>query len=467
MSLYSPISLLVTLAWIPVVLILFSRFPPQRAAVICFIVAWLYLPVIYFPMPGIPDLTKMNATCYGILLATIIFDAGRLTSFRPSLLDLPMLIWCLCPYASSITNGLGAYDGFSGALDQTVTWGVPYFLGRLYLGDLAGMRQLAIGIFVGGLSYVPFCLIEGRTSPQFHRWVYGYHAFADFSQSYRLGGYRPLVFMSHGLMVGAWMMAATLIGIWLWRTGVITQVRNIPMKQLVIVLFLTFLWCRSTGAYTLLAMGLALMYCSKWLRTALPVLLLIVGMYLYLYFNAMTETYFTDQLVAGMELVFPKERVESVEFRFNNEEKLADKARRRIVFGWGGYGRNRIYEMDWKGDLVDVSITDSLWIIAFGINGAVGLFSITTSLLLPVTCLFIFRYPPNTWSHRKVAPVAVLAVVLTLYMLDCILNSMINPIFALVSGGISGVVQTAPSINQLTRTRSSLPQRSLAQPRQN
>ncbi len=467
MSLYSPQALLVMFCWIPAVLYFFMRFPPQRAVIVSFIVAWLYLPVVNFPLPGIPDLTKMSGTCYGILLATVIFDAGRITSFKPGWLDLPMLIWCLCPYASSMTNGLGAYDGFSAALDQTVTWGVPYFLGRIYLGDLAGVRQLAVGIFVGGLTYIPLCLIESRLSPQMHRWVYGYLASPDFNQAYRLGGYRPTVFMSHGLMVGGWMMAATLCGIWLWKTGVIKQLWNIPIKQLVIVLTITFVLCRSTGAYTLLAIGLVLIFVSKGLRTALPVLLLIVSMCIYLYVNAMTETYFTDQLVSAMSKVFPKERVESMEFRFNNEEMLSDKARKRIVFGWGGYGRNRVYALDWKGELVDISVTDSLWIIAFGVNGAVGLGSITASLLLPPASLFVLRYPASSWSHRKVAPVVVLAVVLTLYMLDCIMNAMTNPIFALVSGGISGVVLNETGTNQVTGDRSSVPRRSLAQPRQN
>lgn len=461
----SPQALLVMLCWIPAVLYIFMRFPPQRAVIVSFIVAWLYLPVVNIPLPGIPDLTKMSATCYGVLLATLLFDAGRITSFKPGWLDLPMLIWCFCPFASSMANGLGAYDGFSSALDQTVTWGVPYFLGRIYLGNLSGLRQLAVGVFVGGLSYVPLCLIESRLSPQMHRWVYGYHASAGFDQSYRLGGYRPTVFMNHGLAVGAWMMAATLAGIWLWKTGTIKQLWDIPMNWLVITLLITFVLCRSTGAYALLVIGVVLIFLSNWLRTALPVLLLLLSMCIYLYINSMTETYFTDQLVSAMSKVFPEERVASAEFRFNNEEILADKARQRVVFGWGGYGRNRVFARDWKGDLVDITVTDSLWIIAFGVNGIVGLSSITASMLLPVASLFVLRYPASTWSHRKIAPVAVLALVLALYMLDCILNAMTNPIFALSSGGISGIVLSDTATNQVTGNRSSVSRRSLAQQR--
>lgn len=161
----TPLVYLVMFGWIPFVFYLFMRFPPQRAVITSFIIAWLFLPQAKFPLPGLPDYTKMSATCYGILLATVVYDAARLTSFRFGWLDIPMLIWCLCPIPSSLTNDLGLYDGVSSARAQTVAWGLPYFLGRLYLSNLEGLRQLAIGIFSGGVVYIPFCLVENITGP--------------------------------------------------------------------------------------------------------------------------------------------------------------------------------------------------------------------------------------------------------------------------------------------------------------
>src|SRR3712207_282037 len=194
-----PLTYLAMFGWIPLVLYFFMRFPPQRALIISFIGAWLFLPLAEFPLPGLPDYTKMSATCYGILLATLLFDPKIITAFVPGWVDIPMIIWCLCPFASSVTNGLGPYDGATAVLAQIVTWGIPYFLGRVYLNDLAGLRQLGIGIFIGGLVYVPFCLFELRMSPNLHRWIYGFTPNVDFSQAIRYGGYRPTVFMSHGL----------------------------------------------------------------------------------------------------------------------------------------------------------------------------------------------------------------------------------------------------------------------------
>ena len=446
----SPQAQLVMLAWIPIVLYFFTRFPAQRAVVISFIVAWLFLPQrAGFSLTGLPDYERMSATCYGILLATVIYDAQRFSIFKLGWLDLPMLIWCLCPFASSISNGLGAYDGISAVLSQTVSYGVPYFLGRIYLNNLAGLRNLAIGIFIGGLVYVPLCLYEIRMSPQLHNIVYGYLGNPSFAQTIRYDGYRPTVFMRHGLSVGMWIMAATLIGIWLWKAGIIKQLWGIQIKWLVAALLITFVLIKSTGAYFLLVLGIAILFTAWQFRTAILLFFLIGSMSFYLAQNALTETYITDQIIASLDGVVPEERIGSLEFRFNNEELLADKARERIVFGWGGWGRNRVYDYNWAGELVDISVTDSLWIIAFGANGLVGLIAVFGSSLLPALSFVLSRYPARSWFNPKVAPAAVLVVVITLYMLDCALNNQPNPVFTLASGGIAGLVLKEPESNKL------------------
>ena len=430
----SPLVYIVMFGWIPAVLYLFNRLPAQRALVVSFISAWLFLPQATFPLPGLPDYTKMSATCYGVLLATIIFDFKRLSSFQFGWLDLPMLVWCICPFASSITNDLSWYDGVSAVVEQTVTWGLPYYLGRVYLNNLDGLRKLTIGIFIGGLIYVPLCLLEIRISPQLHRIFYGFYARNDFSQEIRYGGYRPTVFMEHGLMVGAWMMAAALLGCWLWKAGVIKQLWSIPIKWLVTALLITVVLVKSTGAWLLLAIGIVILFVANWFRTSFLVLLISVAISLYVYLGV-TGNFPGEQIVSVVSQVFHEERAQSLEFRFDNEKILSDKARQKMMFGWGGWGRNHVYD-EWGKD---ISVTDSLWIIAFGANGAVGVISLIASLLLPVIG-FLQRYSTNLWFNPKLAPAASLTVLLALYVLDCVLNSMINPIYTLACGGIAGLV---------------------------
>ncbi|EGK87338.1 O-antigen ligase domain-containing protein [Microcoleus vaginatus PCC 9802] len=432
--------------FIPVVFYLFVRFPPLRAVIISFVAAWLFLPQASYPIPSLPPYTKISAACYGILLGTLIYDTARLTSFKPGWLDVPMVIYCLCPIISQVSNG---GSPISPTVNQIVTWGLPYFLGRLYVGSLEGLRQLAIGIFAGGLAYIPFTLVEGVRGPILHQMIYGVNAFEDWGQARRLGGWRPVVFMQHGLMVGLWMMTAALIAVWLWQTGTLKKFMGRNIKPLAIILTIAFFLCRSTGAYSLFGMALIVLFSAKLFRTSLPLLLIIGYIVFYLYIAAAGQ-FSSKDVIGFINQIFGEERAASLKFRFDNEEILGEKARQRFMFGWGDSGGNRVYN-DYGQD---ISVTDSLWIIAFGVNGAVGLVSLFSSLLLPVIVFCVFKYPARTWSNPKVAPAATLGVALSMYVFDCVLNAMTNPIFALIAGGISGLVLKAPESLKAKKTSS-------------
>ncbi|MEG4519854.1 MULTISPECIES: O-antigen ligase domain-containing protein [unclassified Microcoleus] len=432
--------------FIPVVCYMFVRFPPLRAVIISFVVAWLFLPQASYPIPSLPPYTKISAACYGILLGTLIYDTARLTSFKPGWLDVPIVIYCLCPIISQVSNG---GSPISPTVNQIVTWGLPYFLGRLYVGSLEGLRQLAIGIFAGGLAYIPFTLVEGVKGPILHQMIYGVNAFEDWGQARRLGGWRPVVFMQHGLMVGLWMMTAALIAVWLWQTGTLKKFMGRNIKILAIILTIAFFLCRSTGAYSLFGMALIVLFSAKLFRTSLPLLLIIGYIVFYLYIAASGQ-FSSEDVIGFIKPVFGEERADSLKFRFDNEEILGEKARQRFMFGWGDSGGNRVYNAYGQ----DIAVTDSLWIIAFGVNGAVGLVSLFSSLLLPVIVFAVFKYPARTWSNPKVAPAATLGIALTMYVFDCVLNAMTNPIFALIAGGISGLVLKAPESLKAKKTSS-------------
>jgi hypothetical protein len=328
---------------------------------------------------------------------------------------------------------LGPYDGFSSALDQIMAWGVPYFLGRLYLSNFEGMRFMAVSIFVGGILYIPLCLFEARMFTSLHQVIYGFTTF-DFLQALRMGGYRPSVFMTHGLAVGVWMMTACLVGVVLWRSKVVKQLWNIGTGTWVAALLITFVLIRSTGAYNLLIFALLILFTAKWFRTTILVWLTVAIMVVYLNLGVSGQ-FPKKEIIGALSQVFDADRIQSVEFRFDNEEILGARARERPTFGWGGFGRNRVFDEYGK----DISITDSLWIIIFGTTGLVGLVSLMTALLLPPLA-FSVRFAPRLWSSATVAPAAALSTGLLMYAADCILNAMVNPIFALVCGGIAGLV---------------------------
>ncbi len=422
--------------WIPVVLALCAVLPPRRAVVVAFIVAWSFLPMVTYDLRGLPDYTKMSATCGGVLLATAFFDIDRIIRFRPALIDLPMIVWCLCPAASSLSNQLGLYDGFSAAFEQTVKWGFPYFIGRLYLSDLRGLRDLAVGIFYGGLVYIPFCLYEIRMSPQLHHLLYGFHQH-DFTQTMRFGGWRPMVFMEHGLMVGMWMSMSALIGIWLWWTGAVRRITGVPVILFVIPLLVTAVLCKSMGALILLGLGLAALASIKALGTRLVAWVLIAAAPAYVALRVSKSWDGTQ--VREMAATVSTERAQSLRFRLYNEDLLVTKAMQQPVFGWGGWGRNRV--TDAKG--VAITVIDGQWINVLGLYGFVGLGSFGAVLLLPPV-LLLRRVAVGQWGNPVFATAGALVMVNILYMIDNIANAMVNPVYMLAAGALAGVLVYKP-----------------------
>lgn len=433
-SLLVPITMF---GWIPVVIGLFSKFKPRHAVITAFLTAWLFLPIAKYPLPGMPDYTKMSATCWGIFIAAILFDNKTILRFKPSLADLPMIVWCLCPLFSSMSNHLGLYDGLATVFRYTVTWGFPYLIGRIYFSSLYGLKDFAMGIIIGGLIYSPLCLLESRLSPQLHFWLYGFYQ-SSFAQTYRWGGWRPMVFMEHGLMVGVWMMSATLISFWLWKTKVIKSFYGIPAFWLTAALFFTTMMVRSTGAIALLILGAGiLIVTNKAKKNFLVIALIVIPIgYMATRSTGIWTGYGVQAFIADH---ISKERALSLWYRMENENILVKKALARPVFGWGGWGRSRVYDDEGK----DISVTDGLWIIMFGQNGMFGLAALSTAFLLPIVNL-LRKYPVRQWGSPQIAPGAVLSILLGLYMIDNMMNSMINPIFMVAAGGLAGIKKELP-----------------------
>ena len=421
-------------AWIPGVLIIFSRMDHKKAAAFAFVAGWMFLPVASFKFAGLPDYTKMTATCTGILLGAWIYDRNTLTGFKAEAVDIPMFLWCTAPFLSSVVNGLGAYDGISSAMYQTITWGLPYFIGRIYFSNANSLHILCWYIFLGGIIYIPFCLIEMRMSPQLHRLMYGFHQHS-FLQTMRGNGFRPMVFMEHGLMVAMWMISASFIGVWFAYLKLLpATILKVPARPLLGLLLLTTMLMKSTGAFILLLTGLACLYASTKAKTTLLIWLLLLIPPAYIVTRT-TGIWSGENLSGLVAEKFSEERGQSLQFRFDNETILVDKAMEGSFFGWGGWGRSRVFDEDGK----DLSVTDGLWIIALGTTGVYGISVLLITIQLPVF-LLLYRRSPDGWTNAQYGPASVLVILLALYMIDNLLNAMVNPMFMLFNGGLCGML---------------------------
>jgi hypothetical protein len=422
------------LLWFPLVVLLYKKFDSRLVPVIAYVAGWMFLPCANYDIFLLRN-TKTTVTGLGILAGAYVFDRARLKSFRYNIADLPMVLWCISPFFSSVFNDLGIYDGLSQTLYQTIRWGLPYYIGRVWFNDNDVLKSLALTIFVGALIYIPFCLFELKMSPQLHRLTYGFHQH-DFLQTLRdNGGYRPMVYMDHGLMTSMWMMLASLLGTWLFFTGSLpAKILKLPSRYLLLALVSTTIIMQSVAAICYYFISLAVLYLSSKTKKTLLVLILLISPHLYVVARtggSWDGRNFSDWVAEKFSPV----RAQSVQFRFDNETVLIERAQKGTVFGWGGYGRSRVFNDDGK----DLTVTDGLWIIAYGVNGVFGLETLIVTIQLPVV-LFIRRVRPETWATAEIAAPAAMAIFLAFTMIDNLLNAMINPIYMLFGGGLIGML---------------------------
>ena len=418
------------LAFPLLVVVLFKKFGPRQATAISFVVGWMFLPVASYNIILLHN-TKTVVICLSILACAYHFDKEQLLSFKFNAADIPMILWCTSPFFSSMANGDGFYDGFSQAFYQSERWGMPYYIARIYFGDTDNIKILSLTLFIGSIVYIPFCLFELIMSPQLHRLTYGFHQ-SDFIQSLRQGGgYRPMVYMDHGLMTSMWMVLGIFLGVWLFFTGLLPKkIMLIPSIYLLLLLMFTTIMMRSMGAVSLLIIGLLVLFLSNITKTSFLLLILLVVPHLYI-FTRTTGIWDGRNLSDAISKNYSSDRSESLQFRFDNEKILIDKALKGSFFGWGGFGRSRVYNDEGR----DISVTDGLWIMILGLNGIYGLTMLVIAIQCP-TILFFLRVNPAEWKTKKWGLSAVMAIFLCIYMIDNLLNAMINPIYMLFNGSL-------------------------------
>lgn len=418
------------LGYIPFAFVLFALMAPRRAVIWTFLIAWLFLPMSHLHMAGFTDLNKMSVACVASLVAAVVFDNETVFAFRPKIWDIPMFVWCICPFISSIGNGLGVYDGFSAVTYTTMSWGLPFFIGRIYFNDLKGLRELAIAIVAGGLIYVPLCWYEIRMSPQLHNMLYGFQQH-DFNQTKRYGGYRPMVFMEHGLAVAMWLATSGMTAFWLWRAKAVDRILGITPGWAAVILIGTTFCLHSLGAAFLMVVGLIALMLTGYTKSRIWILLLTLIPPTWI--TIRTLNLWDGKNVVAMLQQYDPRAAESMGVRFHSERVLSTRALKHPIYGWTPW-----LFFDKKEVQQQHGVPDQMWIIALGHSGLIGLVSLTVALLMPIW-LVAWRIPVQYWVHAGAAPVAALAMLVTLHMCDNLFNAMVNPLFIICAGGLTGL----------------------------
>jgi hypothetical protein len=344
--------------------------------------------------------------------------------------DLAPLALLFAPLASALANELGAYDGFAAFVTNAVLWGIPWLMGRLYVGTPQGRRDLLRSLVIGSLFYVPLCLIEMRMSPQLHRWVYGSAPF-DFITTYRFGGWRPVGFMHHGIELGTLMMCGGLIATWTWYAKSQLRIARLPVSWIAILLLVMLGSIRAMGAWILALLGFAILLGTKLLRTR--TLLVATALFPFGYVAARTADILPTRSAVDAISTVSADRAQSLATRLHQEELLFTRAMARPWLGWGGWGRSRIHDEFGR----DTSLTDGLWIILFGQNGFIGLASWMAMMLGPSLSL-LYRGRRSRIAALTQSSTLPVMVLVELQMIDWIMNGFINSVVVMLSASLVG-----------------------------
>jgi len=396
----------------------------------------LMLPIdAYKIAPGYPFYDKAVAVDLGVLLGLLMARPVTLLGLRPKWIDLPMAVWCLAPIAASVSNGLGSYDGGSGAFRQVVLWGVPYVIGRAVFVNGQDVVNFAKVLVMGAAFYFPLCIFESRMGPQLHMWVYGSTGRVQWETAEFWGilKFKPSVFLQSNLEVTPLMGAALVCGLSLWLSGAVKKLAGVPLKWLVVAAALGTVLGKSLGGISLAVVGCGMLWVCHKNRMAGVLLLAAAVPPVYMATRSM-DMWTGREVVSFFSENVSERRASSFETRLVNEDRLVERALQRPAFGWAGWNRSRIFDQ-WGND---ISRTDGLWVIAIGGNGLVGLAALWGAMLLPVVGAVVAG---GGWMMRRENGVMLaMGVVVVMHAVDCLFNAMPNPMYMMAAGALGAYV---------------------------
>lgn len=433
--------------------IFFAVLSPARALLATIFAGYLLLPSQgSFDLPLLPELDKDSIPALVSLLAIALIarkpsvksinkpqSPDRAEMLPGWLPRQPVALFCLIclvfgsfgtvalngdalRYGPVVLPGLRAYDALSAVLSSIMVV-LPFLLARKVLSGPNGQRLLLQAFAVSAAAYALLALYEVRMSPQLSNMVYGFFPH-DWIQHWRGTGWRPVVFLNHGLVLSMFFGMGTIAAAIL--------VKAAPAKQrglwalVGIWLFGTLVLSKSLGPLAITVAMLCIIFAVP--RRLQVVVAVCLATLVLLYPTARTANLVPVDLVVSAAQKIDAQRAGSLEIRLENEDRLLAKAKERPVFGWGLWGRSRVIDESGR----DVSITDGAWTIIFGVGGWVRYIGVFGLLTLGVIALF--------WERRsRLDPVTIgLALMLVANLIDLLPNTSLVPLTWLVAGSLVG-----------------------------
>ena len=440
--------LLAILSWPLIALIFFAQMPFARALVVSTLVGYLLLPERFdVDLPLLPPINKLFVLTAGMALGALFFRPAA--QQRPQVglenrdvwigrIVLCAIVVLLCaPVLTMLSNRFPVFQGptvlpamrpwdLLGMTLGTLYFVVPFLLARKYLATPDRHRMLLRLLLISGLLYSLLVLVEMRLSPQLHNWVYGYHQHS-FAQHIRGDGFRPKVFLQHGLWVGFFLFTVVIAALALFRSS--EQNTRAPYLLAGLWLFGVLFLSRNFGATMIAVLIIGLLFVPRaWQIRAVLVVVIPFLLYPAVRQAGLVPIDRITQFAASIS----EDRAQSFQFRLDNEDQLLARALEKPVFGWGTWGRSLIY--DDRGERTSTS--DGTWVIVLGELGWVGYLSFFALLTAPLLAL-------RRAGRRKDIPVETVALALIMIgnVIYLIPNSALSPLGWLMAGALAGFVQ--------------------------
>lgn len=433
----STLGTIALLTWPFVTAVLFSRLDPVRAGIWSILAGYLLLPpVVGIDLPMIPWTGKDAIAALSAFVALLVVGSGSRTPPPWSGWVVAMLILAaLSPFLTALANpealaegityrpGLSLYDGLSGAIASIFSV-LPFVLGYVLLSTPTALRLWLRALVLAALVYSIPMLVEVRLSPQINVWVYGFFAH-DFGQMMRYGGFRPMVFLNHGLWVAIFASAATM------AAAVQIRDRGWSSRGALTLLWLAgvLVLCKSAASiiYAFFFVPVILVVPLIWqLRIASALALLVLIYPLSRWWNLLPTDAIIDFII-GID----QDRAYSMDYRFNNEAALLERASIKALVGWGEWNRNHIMDPESGRTL---TVADGAWIVQMSVNGLLGFlwkFGLLSGSVL--------HYAARSGRHGIDAAGAGLALILAVNLVDLIPNATLTPLTWMSAGALAGL----------------------------
>jgi hypothetical protein len=421
---------------------LFIALPIERAAIWSLLGGFLLLPSgTQIDLPLRPPIDKMSVPALSALLLCWMKGTQGPAPRQSIGLYLLAFGYVVSPLFASLGNsyelqvGGVSIPGFY-PLDGVKTVGrhilmlAPFYIGSRFLCTDNGRSLLLKAVPTAALFYSLPMLFEIRMSPQLHRWVYGYYP-SQFVHTMRDGGFRPLVFLDQGIQLALFASMAVIAAVVLARGK--QRILRQPAAWVAAYLGVVLLLCKTLAAAVYAAVIAPLVLFTRprtWVKITCVLLLAICAYPALRTFN-LIPVHQISQAATSISV----DRSKSFQTRVQNEDKLLAKANQKPMFGWGTWGRNRIYDRDTGRD---TSITDGGWIIAFGQFGWLGYLSI-------FGLFTVSAFSALAAVGKEVTPASItiggLALLLAVNLIDMLPNDNLTPITLLVAGSIASAAR--------------------------